>query len=436
MKQSSNPSSQSRPTPVAFVGIDWADQQHAVCLSPADSLTPEQFNLPHTPEAIAEFVARLRTRFGGQPVAIGLEQARGALLYALMGYDFIVLYPINPASSKRYRDAFAPSGAKDDPVDAYLIWQLLVKHRDQLRPLPPQDSTSRQLAYLCEHRRDLVNQRTRVVQQLRAALKTYFPQALDWTGEDLATIMAIEFLLRWPSLEPLQKARPNTVRAFYYAHHCRRPDLVQQRLLQIKTAQPLTTDAAVIAAHSLRVQSLAKQLRPLLDSVATYDRQIQELFASHPDAELFASFPGAGECLAPRLAAAFGTNRDRFPEPESLQRWSGVAPVTRRSGKFKKVYRRYACAKFLLQTFHEFARCSIKGCDWARCYYQLQRAKGKGHHASVRALAFKWIRILWRCWRDRRRYDDAIYTAALRRSASPLAKLLPSIENGYEKNPC
>jgi len=426
MTQSSNPLNQPRPTPVAFVGIDWADQQHAVCLSPADSLTPEQFTLPHTPEAIAEFVARLRTRFGGQPVAIALEQARGALLYALMGHEFIVLYPINPATSKRYRDAFAPSGAKDDPVDAHLIWQLLVKHRDQLRPWQPEDATSRQLALLCEHRRDLVSQRTRLVQQLRAALKTYFPQALDWTGEDLASVMAADLLVRWPSLEQLQRAHPNTVRAFYYAHRCRRPDLVQQRLHQIKTAQPLTTDVAVIAAHSLRVQCLASQLRPLLGSIATYDRQIEALFASHPDAALFVSFPGAGDCLAPRLAAAFGTHRDRFPEADSMARWSGVAPVTRRSGKFQAVHRRHACAKFLLQTFHEFARCSIKCCDWARCYYELQRAKGKGHHASVRALAFKWIRILWRCWRDRRPYDDALYTAALRRSGSPLAKLLPS----------
>jgi len=422
MTQSPNP---TPPTFAAFVGIDWADQEHAVCLSPADTLKPEQFTIHHTPEAIAEFVAMLRCRFGGQPVAIALEQARGALLYALMGHEFVRLYPIHPATSKRYRDAFAPSGAKDDPVDARLIWELLVKHRDQLRPWQPQDATSRQLALLCEHRRDLINQRTRLVQQLQAALKTYFPQALDWTGEDLASVMATDWLVRWPTLEQLQRVPPKTVRAFYYAHHCRRPDLVQQRLHQIKTAQPLATDAAVIAAHSLRVQSLAHQLRPLLASLAAYDQQIQALFATHPDAAIFTSFPGAGECLAPRLAAAFGTDRDRFPDADSMLRWSGIAPVTRRSGKFQTVHRRYACAKFLRQTFHEFARCSIKFCEWARLYYETQRAKGKGHHAAVRALAFKWIRILWRCWRDRRPYDDSRYTAALRRSGSPLAKLLP-----------
>ena len=251
-------------------------------------------------------------------------------------------------------------------MDARLIWELLVKHRDQLRPWRPEDAATRHLALLCEHRRDLVSQRTRFVQQLRAALKNYFPQALDWTGEDLATVMAAEWLLRWPTLEALQQAKPQTVRAFYYAHRCRRPDLVGQRLSQIKTAKPLTTDSAVIAAHALRVQSLARQLRPLLASLAEYDRQIEGLFASHPEAPIFASFPGAGDCLAPRMVAAFGTHRDRFPEADAMERLSGVAPVTRRSGQFHCVHRRYACAKFLLQTFHELARCSIKFCDWAR----------------------------------------------------------------------
>ena len=423
MTQPSNPSA---PAFAAFVGIDWADQQHAVCLSPADTLAPESFTIQHTPAAIGEFVATLRTRFGGRPVALALEQARGALLYALMSYDFLVLYPINPATTKRYRDAFAPSGAKDDPVDARLIWELLVKHRDQLRPWLPDDAVTRRLALLCEHRRDFVNQRTCCVQQLRAALKTYFPQALDWIGADPATAMAAAFLLKWPTLEELQKAKPQTVRRFYYAHRCRRPDLVAERLAKIKTATPLCTDTAVIAAHALRVQTLARQLRPLLVSLAEYDRQIEVLFAAHPDAAIFASFPGAGACLAPRLTAAFGTNRERFPDAAAIEKLSGVAPVTQRSGKLCKVHRRYACAKFLLQTFHEFAGCSLKFCDWAQCYYKAQRAKGKGHHAAVRALAFKWVRILWRCWRDRRPYDDATYTSALRRSGSPLAKLLPA----------
>ncbi len=411
--------------PAAFVGIDWADQAHAVCLGTADTRQPELLELPHRPADIADFVAMLRTRFQGRPVAIALEQARGALLYALMGYEFLLLYPINPTTAKRFRDAFATSGAKDDPTDARLLWELLVKHRDRLRPWKPDTVATRHLALLCEHRRELVNQSTCLAQQLRAALKTYFPQALDWVGENLATALASDFLRRWPTLAQLQATPPATIRAFYYGHRCRRPDLVNQRLQQIKAAQPLTTDAAVVAAHALRVDVLANQLRALLPGLAQYDHQIEQLLATHDEGAIFRSFPGAGPCLAPRLLAAFGTQRERFAEPDAVERLSGIAPVTRRSGQSRSVQRRYACAKFLRQTFHEFAGCSIRFCDWARAYYQAQRARGKGHHVAVRALAFKWIRILWRCWQDRVPYDDARYVAALRRRSSPLVQALP-----------
>jgi len=410
--------------PVAFVGIDWADQTHAVCLGAADSQSPEQFQLPHNPDAIADFVAMLRDRFHGQPVAVALEQARGALLYALMSHEFLIIYPINPVTAKRYRAAFATSGAKDDPADARLLWELLLKHRDRLRPWLPDTAPTRQLALLSEHRRESVGQRTRMVEQLRAALKMYFPQAFDLVGDDLATVLTCDFLRRWPTLAQLQTARPQTVRAFYYGHRCRRADLVNKRIQQIKAAQPITTDTAVIAAYALRVQVLADQLRTLLAGIAAYDRQIEQLFATQADAAIFRSFPGSGPCLAPRLLAAFGTHRERLADPDAVARLSGIAPVTRHSGQSRTVHRRQACAKYLRQTFHEFAACSIKFCGWAQAYYQSQRACGKGHHVAVRALAFKWIRILWRCWQDRVAYDDAKYIAALRRSGSPLVQAL------------
>jgi len=408
----------------ALIGIDWADQKHAVCLSVAEGDPIEQTTLDHTPEALADWIADLRQRFGGRPVGICLEQTRGALIYALLVHDFVVLYPINPATAKRYRQAFATSGAKDDPVDAQLLWELLAKHRDRLRPWTPDDAQTRKLALLCEHRRKLVNARTALVQRLTAALKAYFPQALSWAGDDLASPMACDFLIRWPTLESLQKARPQTVRNFYYGHRCRRADRIAERLAQIQTARPLTTDRAVVEAHALLVVTLARQLHALLPSIREYDKQIAAVFATHPDAAIFDSFPGAGDALAPRLLAAFGTNRDRFPGPESMQQLSGIAPVTERSGRTKRVHRRYACARFLLQTFHEFARCSRTQCAWAAAHYQAQRAAGKGHHAALRALAFKWLRILWRCWRDRVPYQEAEYLESLRRSGSPFAAAL------------
>jgi len=394
------------------------------------------------PEALADWIAGLRARFGGRPVGICLEQARGGLIYALLPHEFLVLYPINPLTAKRYRQAFAPSGAKDDPVDARLLWELLAQHRDHLRPWKPDDPQTRKLALLCEHRRKLVNGRTALVQRLGAALKAYFPQALDWAGDDLASPMACAFLLRWPTLAALQKAKPQTVRAFYYGHRCRRPDCIEQRLTQIQAAQPLTTDEALIEAHALLVQTLARQLRALHPSLAAYDARIAALFAAHPDAALFDSFPGAGPALAPRLLVAFGTDRARFPAASGIQQFSGIAPVTVKSGTSKHVHRRYACARFLLQTFHEFARCSRRDCAWAAAFYQDQRTAGKGHHAALRALAFRWQRILWCCWRERTPYDEAKYVASLRRRRSPLAARLgkPTSSSSpceqTQKHPC
>ena len=412
------------PALAGLVGIDWADQEHAVCLSAADGTQVEEFTLKHTPQAIAEFVNGLRARFGGRPVGIALEQSRGGLIQALLGTEFLVLYPVNPATAKRYRDAFAPSGAKGDPPDARLLHEWLAKHRDHLRPWQPDTAVARPLALLCAHRRALVDQATRLVQQLTAALKADYPHALDWAGAELATPSACDFLIRWPTLAAVQQAQPRAVRAFDYAHHGRRADKIQGRLDQIQTARPLTTDSAVIEAHARLVVALARTLRALLPSLRAYDQALAALFATHPDAALLRSFPAAGPVMAPRLAAAFGTDRARYPQADSLAQLSGIAPITRQSGRLKTVHRRRACAKFLRQTFHEWAALTIQFCAWARADYEAQRAFNKGHHTAVRALAFKWLRILWRCWQDRVAYDDAQYTAALRRHGSPLAARL------------
>jgi transposase len=352
------------------------------------------------------------------------------LIHALLGHEFLVLYPVNPATAKRYRDAFAPSGAKDDPPDARLLHELLAKHRDHLRPWRPDTVATRQLALLCEHRRRLVDQATRLVQQLIAALKAYYPQALDWAGAELATPMACDFLIRWPSLAALQQARPQTVRTFYYGHGCRRGDTIAARLEAMKTAVALTQDEAIVGAHALLVQALARALRGLLPGIAAHDQQIAARFPTHPDAAVFQSLPAAGPVMAPRLAVAFGTDRDRFPVADSLSQLSGIAPVTRQSGQRRVVQCRRACAKFVRQSLHEWSALTIERSAWAGTYYRGQRAKGKSHHTAVRALAYKWVRVVWRCWRERQPYDEAKYHASLVRHGSPLAVAVVNQKSG------
>jgi transposase len=407
----------------AYVGIDWADQTHVVSMRGAGSHELEHYELAHKAEAIAQWVSSLQQRFPGQRVAVALEQSRGALVHALMSYDFLVLYPVNPKSLAKYREAFYVSGAKDDPADADLLLELVTVHRDKLRAWQPDDELTRTITLLVEYRRQLVNTQTRLTNRLTYLLKLYYPQALDWVG-DLATVQACDFLERWPTLSKVQQTTAAKLRQFYVAHGCRKAELIEQRLKEMQLAQPLTRDPAVITASVLMVQATINQLRPLLAAITQMETQIAELFSQHQDYDLFSSFPGAGPALAPRLLAAFGADRGRFAAAREVQQLSGIAPVTERSGKSCWVHHRWACPKFVRQSFHEFAGQSIRWSPWARAYYNQQRERGNGHHAAVRSLAFRWIRIIYRCWQTRVSYCEETYQQALCRRGSPLAKLL------------
>jgi transposase len=410
--------------PIAvFVGIDWADQKHDIALRAASSQAKlERFSVESQPEALTDWVLELRERFGSQgKISVCLEQSRGALIHFLMGYDCFELYPINPKQLDNYRKAFHPSGAKDDPSDAELLCQFVSLHHERLHPWRPDDEQTRKLALFCEKRRQAVDARSALSNQLKSELKQYFPLALAVLDNDLTTVLAANFLLQWSSFESLKKAPAHKLRKFFYAHQCRSEQKIQARLHRIQSAQPLTRDSAIIEAGSLTVEMLAHQLKDLAPYIARYEKQIAQLFAQHPDSSLFDNLPGAGDCLAPRLLSAFGSDRDRFQSPLEVLTFFGVAPITERSGKTTWIHFRWACSKFLRQSFHEFAGHSVRFCDWAAAFYDQQRARGKGHHAAVRALSYKWIRILFRCWKNRQPYDPQLYLAALVQRASPLA---------------
>jgi len=405
----------------ACVGLDWADQQHVICLQPTGSVRAESRRLDQKPDALHEWIAQLRARFGGLKVGIAIEQSRGAVIHALMMYDFVQLYPINPKALARYRVAFRVSGAKDDPSDAELLMDLLRLHRSRLRAWLPDSVETRRLQILAEYRRKLINNRIRHTNRITSLLKMYFPHALDWAGE-LETRQSCDFLQNWPTLSAIQEAGLTQVRKFYLQHHCRNLTLIEQRLAEISSARSLTDDPAIVETLSLAVQIEVAQLRPILDGVARFDQIIAQQFALHPEHDLFESFPGAGPVYAPRLLTVLGQDRSRWTSTADFLCHSGIAPVTRKSGNSHSVHRRLACSNFIRQTFHEFAAQSIRYSSWARAYYDQMRSRGLKHPAAVRALAFKWIRIIYRCWKDAKPYDDQIHVDSLRAKKSPLIK--------------
>ncbi|PYS78207.1 MAG: IS110 family transposase [Acidobacteria bacterium] len=403
----------------ALLGIDWSDKKHDLCLIDSATGEREASVLPHSPQQIEEWATGLRARFGGRPVAVCLEQSRGPLIYALLKYDFLTLYPVNPRTLARFREAFSPSRHKDDPPDAAYLAELLLHHRERLRAWQPDDERTRSLRLLVEHRRRLVGDRTRISNRLTSLLKCYFPQVLEWFP-DIRTALVCDFLLRWPSLDALKRVRRQTLIQFFRSHNSVRRETLEQRLNSIKGAQPLTTDDAVLHSSAAMTKALASQMKATLDAVRDFDRQIEALCAVHQDFELFKSLPGAGEVYAARLTAALGSDRQRWQSADELARLAGVAPVMERSGQSCWVRWRYFCPKFLRQTFHEYAGESIRHSFWARAYYESQRAKGKSHHAAVRSLAFKWVRIIFRCWQTKTLYDEVKYLESLRRKGSPL----------------
>ena len=194
--------------------------------------------------------------------------------------------------------------------------------------------------------------------------------------------------------------------------------------MAVTFALPLVTDKAVVFTHRLDLLHIVRLFIQLNETVAEYDREIARHMAQHCDAELFQSFPGAGPAMAPRLAVAFGTDRERFGSAADIQQLSGIAPVLKRSGKKCSVHRRLACPRFLRQTFHEYADHSRKRSAWARAYYRMLKARGKGHHCALRSLAFKWQRIMYRCWQTRTPYDEAQHLQQLQLRKAPLLAYL------------
>jgi transposase len=404
----------------AYVGIDWANSKHDVCVQQTDSDKRQFAVITHSAEAIDAWVKHLHLRYGGT-IAVAVELSKGPIVSALQKYDFIDIFPINPSTLAKYREAFQPSKAKDDPTDAELAVDILLRHPEHFKRLKPQSAEMRALATLVEQRRRLVGDRIRITNRLRCALKQYYPQVLEWF-DHIDTPLFCEFVKRWPTLMQAKRARAATLRRFFHEHHMYREGVLDNRLKAIKSARPLTLDEAIIMPYRIQVLVLVEQLELMFKAIGEFDDEIEKLASGHPDYGLFKRLPGAGPTLAPRLLVAFGEQRDRFRSAAELQKYSGVAPVTERSGQKHWVHWRLQCPRFLRQTFVEWAAQTINKSYWAGEYYRQQREKGSTYQAAVRSLAFKWIRILYRCWQTGVAYDESRYLKALERRGSPLLK--------------
>jgi hypothetical protein len=290
--QNPPPAAQAVPAPEAWIGLDWGNQKHAFALQDRSGQSERGF-LEHSPENLHQWLRQIGQRYGGRPVALAIEASRGAVIHALLNYAWLTIYPVNPITSARYRVAFTPSGAKDDQPDADVLLELVRDHAAKLRPLEVQDPHTVKLTELVQVRRDIVDRRTQTLNQTTSLLKTYYPQALELAGE-LNTDMALDFLSRWPDLISLKAAKPATIKRFYYQHHVRSTELVQERLEFIQKAEALTTETCRVSVAVLQVRHLVDPLRAFRKHISLFDKEIHNAFREHPEAALYSGFARRG----------------------------------------------------------------------------------------------------------------------------------------------
>jgi transposase len=414
---------QAPPPTIITIGIDWADQQHQYAATLPDG-SFETGSFQQKPQAIQHWIAHFQTRFPHSYLEIAIETSRGALINALLEHRCVSIFPINPHAMACYRKAFAHGGGKSDPVDARLIMQYLSVHRPQLRPLQLNQPLTRELGQLAQHRRALVEQRVALANRLKDLLKGYFPAVLELSAAKPYAHFIIALLLHYPTLEAVQAAGKNRIRKLFFGLGTR--NKIEQRLEVLMEAKPITTDPTLLRTHARYTQALAQQIQILNQSIKQYEREIKRLLQTHQDYPIFKSLPGASDKTHARLIAALGDDRNRFDSANSLQCAAGIAPLTEQSGKSRHVRRRWAATTFMMQTFFEYAGLSIPHCAWAKTFYQSQLAKGNSSSMAKRALAFKWIRIIYHCWKTRTPYDEPTHLKRLAQQGSPLAQKTPT----------
>jgi transposase len=398
-----------------FAALDWASDHHDVTVVDRTGGVVAEFRFAHSGDGWKQFSEKIKP-FGSCPFT--LETSSGAAVDQLLqrGYR---LYPLSPQAAKAYRARKAPSGNKTDQLDTWAMADALRTDGHAWRRLVEQDEATATLRALCRDEISLIEQRTLLVNQLQAALREYYPAALeafdDWTAP-----FTWQFVQQFPTAQTLQEAGKRKWEKFLHTHKLWRPETREQRLVVFAQAQALTACSATTSAKSLLAVSLAKVLITLQHQLDEYRQRIDEAFRKHPDHDVFGSLPGARDVLGPRLLGEIGSVREEYPDADALMCQAGTSPVGYQSGQVERTRLRRACNKVLRFTVHLWADASRKTCPWAQAYYAMKRAEGKSHASALRCLGKRWLKILWRLWQDRRAYDGKLYLQKLesRRSVS------------------
>ncbi|GHO61343.1 mini-circle putative transposase for IS117 [Ktedonobacter sp. SOSP1-52] len=395
-----------------FAGIDWADNHHDVVVIDAEGRKVAQLRIEHTPQGVTKLVNFLREIAPLDQIACIIETKHGLLITALLEAR-VPLYPVNPKTIDCRRVA---SRAKTDLIDAYLLAKHGRSELQDLRRLEPDSPIIAELKALTRDQDTLIKMQTRLVNQLTACLKAYYPIALTlFTKLQQKTTLA--FLLTYPTLQAAQMATQEELCTVLKQAGHPMYKKVAASIFEALREPSLQADSITIKTRSRLMLALMAQLLPLVEQIAAYEKEIAQLFLTHPDSQIFESLPGASKRLAPRLLAEWGDDRKRYANPNSIQALAGTSPVPFESGNYAKVHQRLACIKPLRNAFYQFAWQSTQQEAWAKDYYERKRKQGKSHSMALRALANIWVRIVFAMWQRGETYQRETFEAARKHHA-------------------
>lgn len=402
-----------------FAGIDWAADEHVVCVIDAEGRVADRFTIEHTADGFERLIRRLARHGDAAQLAVAIERPDGRLVDRLLDAGHPVV-PVKTTAIKAWREAEVASGAKSDPGDAQVIADYLRLRRHDLRELRPFSAETRALRAVIRTRADLVDARVAASNQLAAILAAFWPGA-GALFADVWSEIALAFLERYPTPTAAAHLGEARLAAFLRKHGYSGRRTSAELLERLHSAPAGLADGPESEARHDAVLAMVRLLRALNGSIKDLDRSVVAHLDEHPDAIVFRSLPRAGQVNAAQMLAEWGDCREAYDGPEAVAALSGMAPVTRRSGKHLAVGFRWACNTRFRNALATFADNSRHASPWAATVYGDAIGRGADHPHAVRILARAWIRVIYRCWIDRLAYDPTRHGAARRLAEAQMA---------------
>jgi len=402
-----------------WVGVDWGEYNHAVCVVDDERMIVQQFKVDATLENLKSLAVRLRTF--GTVAGIAIEATCNPVLGLLRDEGFVV-YPVNPKMSKNWRESNSVAASKNDERDGLVLALELARRHESLRALRQAEPAAAELAGLCEKVRDLTDQRTALLQRLKATLRQYYPGVLGFFS-DWGSPVAWRFIARFPQPKALARARKDTLIRFLKSNRVGLRPIWLERIDTRHEVAQWPTPSNSLALEVMAIATI-KQLQALQPYIDKYDELIAQRTHDLPHAHLLRTLPGAGPRLAPALTAITAIMLNEDDSFQALRCVSGIGPVENKSGKRHGVHIRRRCNKHWRNVMHLFANSSTSWCGWAKAFYTLRREHGDRHGTALRKLADKWLKIIFRMLATGETYDDERYVESLRKNASPVYQKL------------